>query len=287
MEILVTTEHRFSLEEVECILRDAMDKAADDIHSVEEGLENPVVNIQFFASCMKGKRMLDVGCGWGRYAQCFVDLGLIYTGIDLSPRMIEIAQRSNLGLIFKEMSFRKIDFPDESFEGLWSCCSLGFEPKRNMQAVLREMSRILVPGGLLYIVLPNHWDSFEDPPDPSATGFKRIHYARWLPDEFLDVIRKSGLDCSTRLWVELFFGHHLDIELTLGKGLRRHFENGRKRDTKMLGTLHCFCFYCWVYVKHNLRCHAYSLYIAIIYVKNLLDWEKLFLPISSPSGNTR
>jgi len=49
----------------------------------------PFANFSFY----KDKEVLEVGCGLGTAAQSFMEAGAKYTGIDVSPRSIELAQK--------------------------------------------------------------------------------------------------------------------------------------------------------------------------------------------------
>ena len=40
------------------------------------------------------KRILEVGCGVGRWGKFMIGKGACYTGVDISPKMIEIARKN-------------------------------------------------------------------------------------------------------------------------------------------------------------------------------------------------
>src|SRR3989338_395855 len=69
-------------------------------------------SINFSAGGQNGK-VLDVGCGYGRYSEI---LGDNYTGIDLEKDAIETCQKKYPGKTFLEMDATKLDFPDDSFD---------------------------------------------------------------------------------------------------------------------------------------------------------------------------
>jgi len=48
--------------------------------------------LELFIKNLRGKRILDVGCGPGRDAKFFADRGLKTVGIDLSEKLLRIAQ---------------------------------------------------------------------------------------------------------------------------------------------------------------------------------------------------
>jgi SAM-dependent methyltransferase len=103
-----------------------------------------------------GQRVLDVGCGAGRYARALAVLGLRVTGIDLSRPMIEEAlERSPMlpgSPTYVLGDARRMLF-HEQFEGAVSMfTSLGyFEDAEDDARILRGVRRALVPGGRLLV----------------------------------------------------------------------------------------------------------------------------------------
>lgn len=105
----------------------------------------------------RGLRVLDVGSGQGidlvRYAQG----GATVTGIDLTPRHVELAQRHlallHLAGTVLERDAETLPFEDSSFERVSSNGVLHHTP--NIEAALREIRRVLAPGGEARIILYN------------------------------------------------------------------------------------------------------------------------------------
>lgn len=125
-------------------------------------LSDPLQDIDLFLEHIPGHRMLDVGCGWGRYVGRFIEHGMEYIGIDHSEEMINAARLGNFSRQFQVMSFRKLSFSSESFDGLWCCCVFSGEPKQNMPNVLQELHRVLVKGGIMLVIMPAHNSSGEE-----------------------------------------------------------------------------------------------------------------------------
>jgi len=74
-----------------------------------------------FARCgpLAGKRVLDVGCGSGRYAVRFAQDGAAeVVGIDLSTRMLELAMaRARAAGVAERCRFERADFSHVTFQG--------------------------------------------------------------------------------------------------------------------------------------------------------------------------
>ena len=72
---------------------------------------------------VRGKRILDAGCGEGRFARMLAERGAAVTAIDLSRRMLELARaheaKARLGIEYVQMSMTDLSqFADESFDGV-------------------------------------------------------------------------------------------------------------------------------------------------------------------------
>ena len=98
---------------------------------------------------LRGKRVLDAGCGPGVYAEILLQRGASVTAIDVSDRMIELA-RTRLG---PDADLRLIDltqpldlFADASFDFINAPLCLDYI--QNWRTLFAEFNRILCPGGI-------------------------------------------------------------------------------------------------------------------------------------------
>ena len=180
-----------SLEDIERLNRQSQDLVVKRRNELGPILGDPVLDLELFHMHAPGKRILDVGCGWGRYVHRFLDLGFEYCGIDLSFEMIRAAREINHGLPFVQMSFRNLAFLDGHFDAIWCCCVLSCEPKKNIQNVLRELRRVLRPNGVLFVVLHDYHTSEEDT-TLSGAEMERGHFSLWLPKEFEQELTTAG-----------------------------------------------------------------------------------------------
>lgn len=100
-----------------------------------------------------GEIILDVSCGTGLVTIPIAELvspGGSVTGIDLSEGMIDEArlqakQKGIENIYFKHMDAEDIEQPDELFDAV--ICSLGLMYYPNPEKALKEMYRVLKPGG--------------------------------------------------------------------------------------------------------------------------------------------
>jgi len=110
-----------------------------------------------FLPDLAGRSVIDLGCGEGRYTRLFARRGARMTGIDISPRMIDLAQqeevRAPLGIRYQVDSSTELrSIADNSFNAAVSCMALMDTP--DFPAVARETYRVLRrKGGFYFSVL--------------------------------------------------------------------------------------------------------------------------------------
>jgi len=106
----------------------------------------------------KGDRVLDIGCGNGRFYEKIAPVA-DYIGIDNSKELVRIARKS-----YPEGDFRVIDaletpFPDGEFDRAYVIALLHHIPSEFLRMkLLEEIGRVLRPGGTVVITV---WDIWE------------------------------------------------------------------------------------------------------------------------------
>lgn len=98
------------------------------------------------------ENLLDCGCGTGPMISLLNEVypERHYTGIDLTPKMIEVAQRKQLpNAEFLVGDCEELPFSDDSFDVV--ICSQSFHHYPNPQAFFNNVHRVLRPGGRLIL----------------------------------------------------------------------------------------------------------------------------------------
>ena len=105
-----------------------------------------------FAGRLRGRGVVcDMGCGPGQVGRYLADCGLNVVGVDLSPGMLTQAAVLNPDIAFHQGNMLALDEPDGVWAGIVAFYSIIHVPREEVVAALREMGRVLKPGGLLLL----------------------------------------------------------------------------------------------------------------------------------------
>ncbi|HLP79017.1 MAG TPA: class I SAM-dependent methyltransferase [Acidobacteriota bacterium] len=137
--------------------------------------------LDHFVKRLRGKSVLDAGCGSGVFALEFQKRNLLVTAIDISEKFISYARSK--GVDARYMDIEHITFPSESFDGVWAMSSLLHIPKKHIKAVLESFHRILRPHGVLHVTLK---EGTGEKMVTDTTGDERF-FSFWTIEEFTKI----------------------------------------------------------------------------------------------------
>ena len=106
------------------------------------------------AGIRPGRRVLDVACGTGALTLAVAERvapGGAVTGLDANPEMLAVARRKQAPVEWRDGRAESLPFADASFDAVVSQFGLMFFDDR--VAALREMRRVLRPGGRLAVAV--------------------------------------------------------------------------------------------------------------------------------------
>ncbi|MFN0076483.1 MAG: class I SAM-dependent methyltransferase [Prosthecobacter sp.] len=116
--------------------------------------ERPFDEIIPFAE-LRQKDVLEIGVGNGSHAQLIAPHCNSYTGIDLTGYAVQSTSKRfeafGLNGTIRQMDAEKLDFPDASFDFIWSWGVI--HHSANTGQILAEMHRVLRPGGTATIMV--------------------------------------------------------------------------------------------------------------------------------------
>lgn len=101
------------------------------------------------ALAVRARTALDVGCGEGRFCRMLAQHGIAVTGIDPTAALLKAAQTRDPNGTYLSAGAEQLPFPDQSFDLVVSYLTL--IDIDDFEAAIREMARVLTPGGTLLI----------------------------------------------------------------------------------------------------------------------------------------
>ncbi|MEU8005567.1 class I SAM-dependent methyltransferase [Catellatospora sp. NPDC049111] len=95
------------------------------------------------------RTLLELGAGTGQDSRHFMDAGLEVVAVDLSPEMV--ARCRAKGVDARVADFLDLGLPDASVDAVYALNCLLHVPDTDLPAVLDNIRRVLVPGGLFFL----------------------------------------------------------------------------------------------------------------------------------------
>lgn len=160
----------------------------------------------------KGK-LLEVGCSMGNDTIQFARLGMNVTGVDLTPKAIELIQQrfALYGLTgdFRVADAEKLPFDDNTFDVCYSFGVLHHTP--DTAGAIEELRRVLRPGGKAFVMLYNtrslNW---------------LVHSITGIPFDGSKAdpcpVEKSYMPAEAKKFFDHYNKTHLEIDYLFGTG---------------------------------------------------------------------
>ena len=105
---------------------------------------------------LKGKRILDIGCGYGKDTKYFNTLSANAFGIDFSDEAINMAlQHLPKDIVFTVGDVLDIPYSKDYFDLCFCNCVIHWFSHKNIRKAISEAYRILKKTGLLFLVYLN------------------------------------------------------------------------------------------------------------------------------------
>ena len=192
-----------------------------------------------------GLCVLDVGCGTGgtmvrlaKYKPARID------GVDVTPTMLQVArQRIRLARLSDRSELHLVEpgghlpYADAAYDRVYTESVLGFQDAEGAKALLREIFRVLKPGGR-YVANEAIWRAGVAPATIAATnaaciadfGLRMASDPPWALDDWLIVMRGSGFEIAgvalldEQIRRETAVPHSVDISALLSAALTRIYK---------------------------------------------------------------
>lgn len=141
------------------LTKKAYDETAQKYHrhfrdEIEQKEYDREILDKFAESLPEKSSVLDAGCGPScQYGNYLLEKDFGITGIDISKKCIEIASSYIPKINFRVMDMMNMDFPDDTFNGVIAFYSIIYTPKKYIDGIFKEFSRVLKPGGKVLIAV--------------------------------------------------------------------------------------------------------------------------------------
>ena len=159
------------------------------------------------ARLKRGESVLDVACGTGIIARLAAERvapnGSV-SALDVNPAMLGMARSlpAPLPIRWYETAAESVPLPDSSFDVVF--CQLGLQFMSDKSAALREMHRVLKPGGRIYINTPIPNELFDvldrgirDHVSEEASAFVHAVFSLNDPEEMRDLLTQAGFSIQS------------------------------------------------------------------------------------------
>jgi Methylase involved in ubiquinone/menaquinone biosynthesis len=137
-----------------------------------------------------GSKVLDIGCGNGKTVSALINMGLDVTGLDFSPSAIDHCVKTFGGKAkFTIAECDRIPFPDNSFDAVTAVHILEHLDDRQLSDTVKEIRRVLIPGGKVFVRSFAVGDSRADGKDRDVRG-NGISYRYYTTEQMKEIFRE-------------------------------------------------------------------------------------------------
>ena len=150
-----------------------------DVHLLEDLMER----------LPAGAEVLDAGCGAGIPISQMLSERFHVTGVDFSEAQVELARKNVPNAKFLCEDMTKLNFPENTFEGIVSYYAIIHIPREEHQPLLANFHRMLKPGGFALLCLGA--EHLIDDLDENYLG-TRMYWSHFDSETYLRMLKECG-----------------------------------------------------------------------------------------------
>jgi ubiquinone/menaquinone biosynthesis C-methylase UbiE len=177
-------------DDLQARIRASFDEASADEEHFPSTIDPRIYHVKLIHEHLRplaGKRVLDVGCGKGRFARVLQEQepAAEFWGLDLSEEMLRYVPA---GIHTCAGSMTELPFDDAFFDAAYATESL--EHAVEIERAVAEICRVVKPGGRIAIIDKNaeHWGRLQTP-----------EWERWFrPKELEGLLRRHCRQATSR-----------------------------------------------------------------------------------------
>lgn len=141
---------------------------------------------------LAGQRVLDIGCGSGGLAIALAEANAVVDAIEPDPIRFRWAQERIAGhgaaVTLTAAKAERLPYPDDTFAVV--TLDSVIEHVEDPALVVKEVARVVRPGGIVYMVSPNKLSLFSILRDPHYMMFGVVLLPRWLGKLYVERVRR-------------------------------------------------------------------------------------------------
>ena len=147
--------------------------------------------IDDFIKNLKGKKVLDAGCGHGIFSNYFQQKGLDVIGVDFSKNLLEVARKNYPHIKFIESDL--CDFTtNEKFDGIFIKNVLFHIPDKDLQTIFKKFYDILNKNGKVCILMEIPKEAGEQILAEEFDENLKVYYNYMLPEKVEKLLIDTG-----------------------------------------------------------------------------------------------
>lgn len=166
------------------LVKSILNKTATDYNSVAEKYSEvreknwKEMDFLFENYLNPNDRVLDLGCGNGRFYNKFINCGAEYWGIDSCQKLVEIAKKNYPEASFEVADAFNIPYDSDFFDKVYSVAVLHHIPSAELRLeFLKEIRRVLSTNGYLILTV---WDLKE------KSKKRKFNFLTWFWELYLE-----------------------------------------------------------------------------------------------------
>jgi len=196
---------------------------ADRYALFSEAEDTPEKVADWIIPKIRGKTVLDMGCGSGKYAGILASKSRAYFGIDNSFEQISIAHETYPNCIFVQGCAGRLPLHSQGVDAAIAAWVIGsIDGAKRRQDAIREAERVVRPGGCIYLVENDDCGEFQSIRGEEYQA-KASAYNKWLIEQGFSIADrvKTHFEFSTVKRAKTVF------ELIWGKTISDKISNRR------------------------------------------------------------
>jgi ubiquinone/menaquinone biosynthesis C-methylase UbiE len=155
--------------------------------------EDVVLIRSLIESLLDDAHVLDAGCGAGVPIAQILSLRFKVTGVDFSEAQVELAKKSVPDGTFICADMTKLDFPENTFDGICSYYAIIHIPREEHEPLLKNFYRMLKPGGHALLCLGA--EHLIDDIDENYLG-TRMYWSHYDSETYLNMLKGCGFSLT-------------------------------------------------------------------------------------------